>query len=222
MSARLRYVLLSAARSRAPLAPAAISIFAVLGVFAYRGNEVGSTWGLTAVISCALAAWLVGAVLAGEPRAQADMASVALGGRATLEVALVTLVAVVLSASFLTFPLLWSPLGSPPMFVPKPLPVDVVAAAIAHLTCAALGGTLAVLFAPPRLNRPATSAAATLTALIVLVPLGALAGPLAVASAMTDAPRGTIDGPELLACASCVVLAALTLAAAARWSNRVG
>jgi hypothetical protein len=97
-----------------------------------------------------------------------------------------------------------------------------VAAAIAHLTCAALGGTLAVLFAPPRLNRPATSAAATLTALIVLVPLGALAGPLAVASAMTDAPRGTIDGPELLACASCVVLAALTLAAAARWSNRVG
>src|SRR3954447_5835684 len=115
---RLRYVLLSAARSRAPLAPAAISIFAVLGVFAYRGNEVGSTWGLTSVLSCALAAWLVGAVLTGEPQAQADMPTVALGGRggrARLELTLVTIAATALSVGFIVFPLAASPLGTTPM-----------------------------------------------------------------------------------------------------------
>ena len=58
------------------------------------------------------------------------------------------------------------------MFVPDPLPLDVVAAALAHLTCAALGGALGVLCSPPRLNRPATVAAATFAALLVLVAVG--------------------------------------------------
>ena len=65
VTARLRYVLLCATRTRSSLIPMAGSIFAILGVFAYRGNEVGSTWGLTAVLSRALAAWLVGAALVG-------------------------------------------------------------------------------------------------------------------------------------------------------------
>ena len=39
---------------------------------------------------------------------------------------------------------------------------------------------------------------------------------------MTDAQRGTITGAELLACLSCLVLAALTLAAADRWARRSG
>ena len=37
--------LLCATRTRTSLVPMAASIFAILGVFAYRGNEVGSTWG---------------------------------------------------------------------------------------------------------------------------------------------------------------------------------
>ena len=172
-----------------------------------------------------LAAWLVGAVLTGEPPPQADMVTAALGGRrgrARLEVALVTIAAVALTVGFIAFPLLSSPFGSTPMFVPRPTPLDVVVAALAHLTCASLGGTLAVLFSPPRLHRPATSVAATLAALLVLVPLGSLAGPVAVAQAMTDAPHGTIQGDEVLACASCVVLGALVLALALRWARRVG
>ena len=78
MTARLRYVALIAARTRTPLVPLAITLFCVTGVFAYPHNEVGGTWGPTALLCCALAAWLVGAMLAGEPDAQADMATVAL------------------------------------------------------------------------------------------------------------------------------------------------
>ena len=225
MTARLRYVLLCATRTRASLVPMAGSIFAILGVFAYRGNEVGSTWGLTAVLSCALCAWLVSAALVAEPAAQADMATVAVGGRkgrAGLELALVALAATGLTIGFIGFPLAVSPLGSQPMFVPGALPLDIVAAALAHLTSATLGGALGILCAPPRLKRPATVAAATFAALLVLVPVGALAGPVAVARAMTDAERGTITGSELLACLSCLILAALAAAAAQRWARRSG
>jgi len=225
VTARLRYVLLSATRTRASLIPMAASIFAILGVFAYRGNEVGSTWGLTALLSCALAAWLVSAALVAEPAAQADMATVAVGGRrgrARLELTLIALSAVGLTAGFLTFPLLTSPLGSQPMFVPAALPVDVVAAAIAHLTCAALGGAIGALCSPPRLKRPATVAAATLAALLALVALGSAGGPVAVARALTDAGRGTLTATEVLACLSCLILGALALAAAERWARRAG
>jgi hypothetical protein len=44
----------------------------------------------------------------------------------------------------------------------RPRPADVLAAAAGHLCCAALGGAIAVLYAPPRVARPATAAAAGL------------------------------------------------------------
>ncbi len=225
VSARLRYVLLSAARTRTPLVPAAASIFAVLGVFAYRGNEVGESWGLTAVLSCGLAAWLVGAVLAGEPQAQADMATAALGGRkgrARLELVPIALAAAGLTVAFIAYPLLTSPLGSTPMFVPAARPGDVVAAALGHACCAILGGAVAVLFAAPRLVRRATAVAATTATLLALVAIESIAGPVAVAQALDDAPRGTVPGAEITACLTCLALAALALLLASRWARRTG
>ncbi len=221
MTARARYVLLSAARSRTPLAPLAASLFAVIGVYAYRENEVGSTFGLTAVLSCGLAAWLVGAVLTGEPPAQAEMATVALGGRRGrlgVDAAAVLIAATWLTVIFLAYPLATSPLGPTPMFKPAPVPMDLVAAALAHAACAILGGAIGVLFAPPRLQRPATSVAATGTALIALA--AAQVGPIAVARGLSDAPAGTITGAELLGEATCLALAALALAAAVGWARR--
>jgi hypothetical protein len=53
----------------------------VIGVYAYRDNDPGSSFGVTSLMACRLAAWAVGAVLAGEPDAQSDMATTALGGR---------------------------------------------------------------------------------------------------------------------------------------------
>jgi hypothetical protein len=41
--------------------PLAVSLFALIGTYAYRRNELGATWGFTALACCALAAWLVGA-----------------------------------------------------------------------------------------------------------------------------------------------------------------
>jgi hypothetical protein len=108
------------------------------------------------------------------------------------------------------------------MFVPKPLPVDVLVAAVAHLCCAILGGAIGALCSPPRLERPATVAGTAFAALLALVPIGAVAGPVALARAMTDTERGTITAAEVLAALSCLVLAALAHAAADRWAKRTG
>jgi hypothetical protein len=58
-----------------------VSVLALVGTYAGRRNEVGQTFALTALLCDGLAAWLVGAVLDAEPRAQAEMADAALGGR---------------------------------------------------------------------------------------------------------------------------------------------
>ncbi len=223
MIAQARYLLLTGARTRTPLAPLAITFFLVFGTFFYPNNEVGATWGQTGVMCCALAAWLVGAVLAGEPPAQAEMASAAVGGqrgRAGLEVLLTLIVAPALAVVFLAYPLLLQALGEAHVFRPRPLPGDVAGAALVQICCGILGGAVAVLFAPPRITRRATATAAVLATLLVLAGVGTLFGPIAAAQAITDAPRGTVNGGELVACLGCLGLAAAVFAAAALWSRR--
>jgi hypothetical protein len=226
----LRYLLLTARRTRAPLLALAATLFALLGVYAYRPNEVGATWGLTALICSALAAWLVGAVLDGEPGPQADITNAALGGRSRrdrLDLLLVAAVAAGLTVTFVAYPLaLGLILADPPVFRRAVQPGDVVAATLAHASCGALGGAIAVLFAAPRVARRATAVAAVLTTLLGLIaisgPLGEMGGPLAVARAMTDADAGGLDGALLLACLSCLAATAVVLAVAARWARRSG
>ncbi len=229
MTARLRYVALIAARTRTPLVPLAITLFCVIGVFAYPHNEVGGTWGPTALLCCALAAWLVGAMLAGEPEAQADMVTVALGGRrarAGLDLVLAALVAVGLTVVFIGFPLLMNLLGRHDTFDRAVLAGDVAVAAVSHLCCAALGGTIGILFGPPRVTRRATSAAAVTATLIALValsrPLGALGGPAAVAETVTEAAPGAVAGAEIAAWLSCLALAIVTMAVSHRWTRARG
>jgi len=192
MTARLRYLTLTAARTRAALPPLAATLFLVIGVYAYRDNDPGSSFGVTSLMACGLAAWAVGAVLAGEPDAQSDMATTALGGRgarAGLEVMLVLAVAALLTVVFLAYPLGLVALGVGDEFDPAVRAGDVVAAGLGHLSCAALG------------------------------PVG---GPVAFAQAETDAPAGTVTGAVLVACASCLVLAGALVAAATRWAERSG
>jgi hypothetical protein len=223
MIARARYLLLTSARTRTPLAPLAITVFWVFGTFFYPNNEVGGTWGQTGVTCCALAAWLVGAILAGEPAAQAEMATTAVGGlrgRLGLEGLLVLMVAPLLALPFLGWPLLLHALGQANVFKPPALPGDVAGAALVHVCCGILGGAVAVLFAPPRVTRRATATAAVLASLLVLAGLGTLAGPIAAAQAISDAPRGTVNGSELVACLTCLALAAAAFTAAATWSRR--
>jgi hypothetical protein len=96
----------------------------------------------------------------------------------------------------------------------------VAGAALVHVCCGILGGAVAVLFAPPRVTRRATATAAALASLLVLAGLGTLAGPIAAAQAISDAPRGTVNGSELWACLTCLALAAAAFGVAAIWSRR--
>lgn len=226
IAGRARYVALLAVRTRAPLAPLTATILAAIGVYAYPHSGIGETWGLTALMACALSAWLVGGVLAAEPPAQAEMATVALGGRrgrAGLDAVLVALVAAAQAAWFIGYPLVARRLGYAAVFAAPPRASDVLVGVLAHLCCALAGGSLAVLFAPPRVTRRASAVAAVMASLLTMVavsePLGALGGPLAVATALTEAPLHTITGRELIGCASCVVLATTLLAAGTHWAR---
>jgi hypothetical protein len=229
VTARLRYLALTAGRTRAALPPLAATLFLVIGVYAYRDNDPGSSFAVTSLMACGLAAWAVGAVLAGEPDAQSDMATTALGGRgarAGLEVMLVIAVAAGLTVVFLAYPLGLVAVGVANEFDPAVRAGDVVAGAIGHLACAALGGAIGVLFSPPRLTRRATAIAAVIAALLALVAvsaaLGPVGGPVAFAQAETDAPAGTVTGAVLAASASCLVLAGAVVAGATRWADRSG
>ena len=173
----------------------------MIGVYAYRDNDPGSSFGVTSLMACGLAAWAVGAVLVGEPDAQSDMATTALGGRgarAGLEVILVLAAAAVLTVVFLAYPLGLVAVRVGNEFDPAVRAGDVVAAALGHLSCAALGGAVGVLFAPPRLTRRATAIAAVIAALLAFVAvsaaLGPVGGPVAFAQAETDAPAGAVTG----------------------------
>jgi hypothetical protein len=221
----LAYLRVSAWRTRATLVPAAGCLFAVIGTFAGTRNEVGGAWALTALFGCALGAWLTGAILAGEPAAQADMATVAMGGRAgrlRADVVLVATVALALTALFIIYPLALGTVREH-VFDRRPGAADIVAAIGVHLVCAAFGGAVGVLFAPPRVIRRATAAAATLAVLIGALAigdsLGAFGGPVATAQRLSDAHARTIGGGELLAATTCAALTAALLAATARWTR---
>jgi hypothetical protein len=223
-----RYLLLTASRTRAPVVGLVALAFAVLGIFADTRMEVGSTWGLTALLGGALCAWIAGAVLAAETDAQADMAAVALGGRTArlrLDARLVVAVAVLVAVCFVACPLLLTAAGRA-VFARTPGVGDVLAAALAHLACGAVGGLLGVAFAPPRVRRRAVAVLATLAAILVLIalsiPLGPLGGPVAVAAALTDAPANRVTGDDLVALAGCVVLVAVGGAAVRTWTRRAG
>jgi hypothetical protein len=214
-----RHLLLLAARTRTPLPAMAATVLAVIGVYAYRPNDVAPTLALTAVLTCGLVVWLVAAVVAGEPRAQAEMATSAIGGpdaRLALEVVLVGSLTVVVTLVFLSYPLTLDAVSGGVYDRPVRA-MDVLGGGAAHLACGALGGAVAVLFTAPRVERRASGAAAIAAALLALVPLGAVAGPLAVARTLSDS-GGERDGAVLVALASCLALAALLVAVARAWT----
>jgi hypothetical protein len=223
----IRYLWVVAARSRAPLLPLAVTLFMLIGVFADPRQSMGQVWGLSAVVCCALAALLVGGVLSGEPAPQADMATVAVGGRARrnrLDLTLVAVTSLGLTVAWLAYPLVLTRFRAHLFTRPVQLG-DVVGAGLALTACTVLGGTLGVLFAPPRVSRRATAVAATLAALIVLVALssalGWASGPVGVAVALGDAAAGTVSIGEVDACLACLVLAGACVIAARAWTRRV-
>jgi hypothetical protein len=222
------YLSLVGARTRSPLPALAAVLFALIGTYAGVHNEVGSTFALTSLMSGGLAAWLVFVVLAGEPQTQADMATVALGGRSgrlRLEALLVAFVAGFLTALFIAYPLVLSDIFGRAVFNRTVEASDLILATVAHLGCALLGGSTGVLFAPPRIKRRASACAAISGTLLVLVgaapPKDISAGPIALARALDHANGNTVSGSALLSSATCLLLATVMLFVAAAWTRRV-
>jgi hypothetical protein len=191
-------------------------------------NEVGSTWALTSLMSGGLAAWLVVAVLSGEPEAQAEMTTVAIGGRRGrrhLEALLVGCVAALLTVAFIVYPLVLMKLFGRPVFNRSVGGSDLVAATVAHIGCAVLGGSIGVLFAPPRVKRRATAFAGITATLVVLAsaspPNNLSAGPIALARVLEKAHGQVVTGALLLSSATCVLLGAAILSVAEVWTRRV-
>ena len=222
-TAPLRYAALLAARDRGVLAPLLALLLLLLGVYAYRPNDVQGTWALTALLSAPVVAWLRIAVARAEPDAQRLVRVAAAGGRgparrrdAQVELALAGLVVALL----LAYPLATGAFDRPVTAG------DLAAAASAHAACALAGAGLGRLASPPVTGRAATSLVlvlgATLASVAAAGPLGPLAGPGGVADALAAAPAGTVTAGLLAAEAACLAFTGLCEAAACRAERRAG
>ncbi len=191
----------AAARDRGVLHPLAALALALLGVFAYRPNEVGETWALTALLAFPLTAWLHGAVLRSMPEAQRDMVTAALGGlRAHERVGMLVglALAAAVSAIFVSYPVAID------AFDPPAGGADVLQAAGAHVATGLLGAQLARLASPPLVRRRASAALvvalAVLASVVARPHLGPSAGPMSVSTALADGAPAQV----LTACVVCL------------------
>ena len=194
--------------SRRVLAPVTLLIFAVVGVYLYRPNPVQGSFGVTAVMTAFFCAWLVAAVEREVTPAAGAILTVLNGGAVAAwrgRLALVSFFALVMTAFCLVWP---TATGA---FDRSPGPGDLLAAALAHLACGAVGGALGLVLGPPL--RTATAFAIVLAALIASIavarPLEVVAGPGGVARALSHTPNGAVSGPLVVALAVAAGEAAL-------------
>ena len=219
MRAAVRVRLSAGARDRGVLGPLAALALVLLGIFAYRPNDVHPTWALTALLAFPLAAWGTLAVLRSLPEPHREMAVAAGGGmraadRATLAVA--GLGAAGIGAAFLLYPLL---IGA---FAPAATPRDVADAAAAHLACGLLGAQLGRTLAPPIVTRPANAAVIVLAAFLLTVAAASVAGVAAGPMAVSDAVAADEPGDLYPAAAGCLAWAAAAEAVRRRLVRWIG
>jgi hypothetical protein len=210
----IRHQLAVLVRTRAALAPVAAFVFILLGVYAYRGSGVGSTYAFTALTLCPLVAWLAAAAAFAEPLTQQQVAMAAAGGpRRALRGRVLALAGVgaVLAAVDVAFPAIFG------LFDRTPALADLGAAALAHAGCAALGVALGLLAVPPSARRPPAAFMVIVAYAVLAVPLYDLApvlSPVAwLAATLTDAAPRTLGTAVVLGVVVAVVQAALALAA---------
>jgi hypothetical protein len=204
--------------SRRVLAPVTLLIFAVVGIYFYRPNPIQGSFAVTAVLTAFFCAWLVASVEREVTPAAGAILTVLAGGAVAAwrgRLALVGFFTVVLTVFCLIWP---TATGA---FDRTPGVGDLLAGALAHLACAAVGGTLALLLGPPL--RTATAFTVILAVLIasiaVAAPLEVVAGPGGVARALSNTPNDQVSASLVVACAIAFV-AAGALGYAARVQSR--
>jgi hypothetical protein len=201
-------------RTRAALAPVAAFALVLLGVYAYRPNEVGPTYAVTALILCPIAAWLAAATAFAEPMSHQQMAVAAVGGPGRALRGRVLGLAAVVAVLALLDVFLPAIFG---LFKPRPVAADLAAGALAHAACGALGLGLGLLAVPPTARRPPAAFVLIVVYAIVAVPLYNLApvlSPVAwLAATLTDAAARTVHGAVMIATVAALAQTALALAA---------
>ena len=219
----IRHQLAVLVRMRAALAPAAAYLFVLLGVYAYRGSGVGSTYAFTALLLCPVVAWLAAAAAFAEPLTQQQVAMAAAGGpRRALRGRVLALAAVGGALAFVdvAFPAV---LG---LFDRTPGLADLGAAALAHVGCAALGIGLGLLVVPPAARRPNAAFVVIAVYAVLALPLYDLAPALSpvawLAASLTDAAPRTLGGAVVLGTLVAVGQAGLALAAGDALRRRAG
>jgi hypothetical protein len=219
----IRHQLAVLLRTRAALAPVVAFAFVLLGVYAYRPNDVGPTYAVTAIVLCPVVAWLAAATAFAEPPSHQQMAMAAAGGPSPAlrgRVLALALVAGVLCVVDVAFPAIFG------LFKPRPVAADLVSAVVAHGACAALGIGLGLLAVPPSARRPPAAFLVVIGYAIAAVPLYDLAPVLSpaawlAATLTNDAPR-TVHAAVLVAAVAAVVQAGLALGAGEALRRRAG
>jgi hypothetical protein len=219
----IRYQLAVLLRARAALAPLALFAFVLLGVYAYRGSGVASTYAFTALILCPVVAWLAAAAAFAEPLTQQQVAMAAAGGsRRALRGRVLALAGIgaLLAAVDVAFPAV---LG---LFDRNPALADLGAAALAHAACAALGVALGLLAVPPAARRPPAAFMVIVAYAVLAVPLYELAPVLSpaawLAATLTDAAPRTLGTAVVMGAIAAVAQAVLALAAGEALRRRAG
>ncbi len=219
----IRYQLAVMLRTRAALAPLAAYLLVLLGVYAYRPNEVGPTYAFTALILCPLMAWLASAAAFSEPLTQQQVACAAAGGPARAlrgRVMALACVALALGAVDIAAP---AALG---LFDRTPGAADLASTALAHAGCAVVGIALGLLVAPPTARRPPAAFFVVVAYAVLAVPLYDLApvlSPVAwLAASASDAAPRTIEGAVVIAALVAGVQATLGVALGEALRRRAG
>ena len=213
MMRELRYRGLLAVRSRAVLAPAATWLFVLAGVYAYRPNDVGGSFAVTAALLVPLAAWLAVALSHAEPAPQRELLAagsdpVASLARGALAVAVLAAVA---GAVDIAWPVV---IGA---FERDPSAGELLGAGAAHGGCALYGVALGTLVSARTVARPGVAFAVLAALAVAAVPLFDLSPVLSPAAWTADA---LLDGDAVAAPAAALTLHAAAAVALAGWALR--
>ena len=208
-----QYQVLLAARSRAALAPAAAWLFVLAGVYAYRPNDVGGSFAVTAALLVPLSAWFAVALSHAEPAPQRELLTAGAGPVAALVrgAAAVALLAAVAGVIDVAWPVLTD------AFDRDPGPGDVAGALAAHSGCAVYGAALGTLASARNVARPGVAFAILVAFAIAAVPLFDLAPVLSPAAWTADA---LLDGRAVAVPTLVLVAHAVAAGALATWALR--
>ena len=204
----LRYHVLLAARSRAVLAPAAAWLFVLAGVYAYRPNDVGGSFAVTAALLVPLSAWLAVALSHAEPAPQREL--LAAGSDPVAALVRAARAVALLAAAAGAIDVAWPVISG--AFDRDPTVGDIVGAVVAHTGCAVYGVALGTLVSARTVARTGVAFTALAAFAIAAVPLFDLSPALSPAAWTADAlvDDRAVAAPVLALAVHAAVAVALT------------